>query len=76
MARLFIYAPPESERLTYAMSERSLPPGKYEARIYLDKRYKPKKGRAPKFRRKPDYTVELDLTWKTGMKNRTVIRAE
>ena len=54
-------------------ANKSLPPGKFQARVYLDKRFKRKKGREPRFRKKPDHTVDLDLTWKTGISNRNVV---
>jgi hypothetical protein len=73
MARLYLYLVPGSERHRIALSKKSLPPGKFQARIYLDKRFKKKKGRLPRFRKKPDHTLDLDLTWKTGMNNRNVI---
>ncbi len=44
-----------------------------EGSVIVDVEVKKKKGRAPRFRKKPDHTLDLDLTWKTGINNRNVI---
>ena len=61
------------DRHRFALSKKGLPLGKFQARIYLDTRFKKKKGRAPRFRKKPDHKLDLELTWKTGIGNRNLI---
>ncbi len=73
MARLYLYVVPESERHRFALEKQSLPPGKFQARVYLDRKFKKGSGREPRFRKKPAHTVDLDLTWKTGINNRNVV---
>ncbi len=73
MARLYLYLVPKSERHRVALEKQSLPSGKFQARIYLDTKFKKGSGRTPRFRKKPTHTVDLDLTWKTGINNRNVV---
>ncbi len=73
MARFYLYFVPGSERHRFALEKQSLPSGKFQARIYLDRKFKKGSGREPRFLKKPSHTVDLDLTWKTGINNRNVV---